>query len=140
MYYLTAEASFDSAHFLNEHDGKCSNLHGHRWRMVAKIAGEQLKEDGPEKGMLIDFSDFKKALQEIADSLDHTFIYEQGSLQLATLDALEAEGFSFVVVPFRPTAENLAKYLFERLRKEGFPVCLMTVYETPDNCAMYEGD
>ena len=38
MYYLTVENSFDSAHFLHGYDGKCSNLHGHRWRVVVDVA------------------------------------------------------------------------------------------------------
>lgn len=138
MYYLTAEASFDSAHFLFGHEGKCSNLHGHRWRIVAKIAGEQLQESGSASGMLIDFSEFKKEVHALADSLDHRLLLQNGTLRLATLDALESEGFEVVILPFRPTAENLAKHLFGCVRDVGFPICSMLVYETPDNCAAYE--
>ena len=48
MYYLKTESSFDSAHFLKGYDGKCRNLHGHRWRVVVEIAADQLK-DGSDK-------------------------------------------------------------------------------------------
>lgn len=140
MYYLTAEASFDSAHFLSGHGGKCANLHGHRWRVIAKIAGEHLQTQGEQEGMLIDFADFKKAVHDLADTLDHTLLIEKGSLQLETMDAMETEGFSIVSLPFRPTAEHMAKYLFDSMKKEGFSICSMTVYETPDNCAIYEED
>lgn len=138
MYYLTAESSFDSAHFLFGHSGKCANLHGHRWRIMAKISGERLQDSGDKAGMLIDFSDFKRELHTLADSLDHRLLIETGTLRLHTMDALEDEGFEIISLPFRPTAENLAKYLFDNMKELGFPVTSMTVYETPDNCALYE--
>lgn len=138
MYYLTAEAAFDSAHFLFAHEGKCANLHGHRWRIIAKIAGKKLEEEATKAGMLMDFSDFKREIRALADELDHRLIIETGTLKLETLDALEGEGFEVISLPFRPTAENLAKYLYDSMKELGFPMHSMTVYETPDNCAMYE--
>lgn len=138
MYHLTAEASFDSAHFLFGHTGKCANLHGHRWRIIAKISGDTLQTSGDKAGMLMDFSDFKRELGTLADSLDHRCLIERGTLRLATMDALESEGFELITLSFRPTAENLAKYLFDSMKELGFPIRSMTVYETPDNCAAYE--
>lgn len=138
MYYLTAEAAFDSAHFLFGHKGKCSNLHGHRWRMIAKIAGESLQDNIESAGMLMDFSDLKREVRTLAENMDHRLLIEQGTLQQETLNALEKEGFEVITLPFRPTAENLSKYLFDSLKEIGFPMYSMTVYETPDNCAVYE--
>ena len=43
MYILKTEASFDSAHFLAGYNGKCSNLHGHRWKIVLEVQTEELK-------------------------------------------------------------------------------------------------
>ncbi len=57
MYLLQAEASFDAAHFLKGYNGKCKNLHGHRWRVVARIQGCKLQEDGSQRGMLVDFGE-----------------------------------------------------------------------------------
>ena len=51
--------------------------------------------------------------------------------------ALEAEGFSLTVLPFRTTAENLARYVCDRLTEQGFPVSQVDLYETPNNCAIY---
>ena len=48
MYYLTVENSFDSAHFLHGYEGKCSNLHGHRWRVVVDVACENLISEGQQ--------------------------------------------------------------------------------------------
>ena len=62
MYTLEAEASFDSAHFLSGYEGKCSNLHGHRWRVLAVIKADELKKDGQLRGMIVDFGDLKRAV------------------------------------------------------------------------------
>ena len=62
---------------------------------------------------------------------------EEGSLAPATLAALEAEGFSLTVLPFRTTAENLARYFCDRLVEQGLPVSQVEMYETPNNCAVY---
>ena len=79
MYYLKTESSFDSAHFLKGYNGKCRNLHGHRWRVVVEIAADQLKDEGQTRGMLVDFSDLKNALEDICDDFDHSLIYEKDS-------------------------------------------------------------
>lgn len=140
MYQLTTEASFDSAHFLFGYQGKCANLHGHRWRILAEIEQETLCESGQLRGMLVDFGNFKRDLKALADSFDHTFIIESGSLKDTTLAALQEEHFAIVEVPFRPTAEQFARYFYDCLTELGYPVSRMTVYETPNNCASYTGE
>ncbi len=137
MYYIRSECSFDSAHFLKGYEGKCSNLHGHRWRVVAELSADRLSEEPQTRGMLIDFGDLKKVLKEMCDELDHCLIYERGSLREKTLEALREEEFRTVEVPFRPTAENLAEYFYSEIAGKGFPVCRVEVYETPNNCAVY---
>jgi len=137
VYELKTESSFDSAHFLTDYDGKCENLHGHRWRVVAYIATEKLQAEGTNKDMVIDFKDFKAAVRELTERFDHTFLVEEGSLAQATIDALEAETFRLTFLPFRTTTENLARYFYGKLAEAGFPVSKIEVYETPLNCAMY---
>ena len=140
MYYLKTSASFDSAHFLHGYNGKCANIHGHSWKAVVTISGSELQAAGEKRGMLIDFGDLKKAVRALADSFDHTLIFEEGTLKETTLAALSEEGFSLTPVPFRPTAENFAKHFFEKLTIQGLPVSSVTIYETPENCAVYEVD
>ena len=137
MYIIKTEQSFDSAHFLSGYDGKCSNLHGHRWRVVAEVCDEQLQKEGQLRGMVTDFGDIKKDLKKLADDYDHAFIYEEGSLKEKTLEALQEEAFHLICVPFRPTAENFAKHFFEILKEKGYHVKSVAVYETPNNCAVY---
>ena len=113
MYQLTTEHSFDSAHFLAGYDGKCGNLHGHRWRVLLTVQSETLREDRQQKGMCVDFAELKKDLRTELDALDHVLIIEQGSLRESTMKALQEEKFQVVEMPFRPTAENFARYFYE---------------------------
>lgn len=53
----------------------------------------------------------KKAVRDLADSYDHALIYEEGTLQRATVEALLAEGFRLIAVPFRPTAGTVFQML-----------------------------
>ena len=138
MYFLKTEQSFDSAHFLAGYHGKCANIHGHRWKVIATIKSEKLLEDPQNKGMVTDFGDLKKDLKIIADSFDHALIIETGSLSEKLYQALIDENFKIINLPFRPTAENLAKYIYEALSKNYLVDCL-DVYETPNNCASYLG-
>lgn len=135
MYGLECEYAFDSAHFLTDYYGKCENLHGHRWRVVAKIEQPELQTEGTMKDMVLDFGVFKKTVKEICDRLDHTFLIEEGSLKPDTLAALQSEGFNLTALPFRTTAENLAKYIFGELEERGLPVAEIEVDETPNNRA-----
>ena len=137
MYSLKTEVAFDSAHFLTDYYGKCENLHGHRWRAVIEISAEELQTEGTMRDMVLDFGVFKRACRELADSLDHSFLVEEGSLSEATLAALKSEGFELTILPFRTTAENLARYIAGELNGQGLPVSRVEVYETPMNCAVY---
>ena len=69
MYYIRSESSFDSAHFLKGYAGKCSNLHGHRWRVVVELQAEELIGEGQMRGMVLDFGDLKKFLGGMCDKL-----------------------------------------------------------------------
>lgn len=138
MYYLKTSADFDSAHFLSGYQGKCANLHGHRWHIEVVVAQEDLQTQGQCRGMILDFADVKHAVRSIADAFDHATIYEAGTLQASTIAAFQAEHFRLIAVPFRPTAECFAQYICEQLQTQQIPVQSVTVYETPDNCAVYE--
>lgn len=138
MYLLRTEVFFDAAHFLSGYQGKCKNLHGHRWRVVIEISSETLETQGQTRDMIADFSDLKKDAREIADVLDHSLLIEEGSLKETTLAALREEGFSIHVFPWRPTAERLARYFCDQMILRGYPVNRVSVYETPKNCAVYQ--
>ncbi|MDE6019724.1 MAG: 6-carboxytetrahydropterin synthase QueD [Ruminococcus sp.] len=138
MYYLKTSAAFDSAHFLSGYEGKCANIHGHRWKIEVQAAKEELQTEGQCRGMVIDFGDLKKAVRNIAECFDHALIYEKETLKETTIKALNEENFRLIAVPFRPTAECFAEHFFKLLSQEGIFVKSVAVYETPENCAVYE--
>ncbi len=137
MYTLKTEAEFDSAHFLKGYEGKCSNIHGHRWKLEVTVCSDTLESKGQIRGMIVDFGTLKKDVRALADNLDHALIIEEGSMRELTLNALKEDGHRILEVAFRPTAENFAKYVYDEISKLGYSVRCATVYETPTNCASY---
>ena len=113
MYILKTEQSFDSAHFLSGYEGKCANIHGHRWRVIIEVKTEQLAKDQQLRGMYVDFSTLKADLLKETEKLDHALIVEEGSLKEKTIEALKEENFKMIMVDFRPTAENFSKYFYD---------------------------
>lgn len=140
MFTLKSEHSFDAAHFLAGYQGKCSNIHGHRWRVTVEINSASLKEDEHLRGMIVDFDKLKEDLKAEVDYFDHALIIEKNTLKPATLAALQDEGIRLVEVGFRSTAENFSKYFFDKMKNKGYDVKCATVYETPNNCASYYND
>ena len=129
MYRLETKSSFDAAHFLTNYEGKCKNIHGHRWNVTVEIEGTL------NNGMLVDFGVLKTDLASLCDYFDHSFIVEEGSLKKELFDMLNKE-FLLRVVSFRTTAENFSKYFFDELSKK-YNVYKVEVYETPNNKAVY---
>ncbi len=136
MYSVSTEGSFDAAHFLKDYQGKCKNIHGHRWRVVVQVSATSLLEDKQNQGMVADFKDVKKALNQLLNTFDHTLIYEKDSLKPALKKLLQEEDFALREVPFRPTAENFSRFFYEELKKS-MNITQVSVYETPNNCATY---
>lgn len=139
MYILKTDYNFDSAHFLSGYEGKCSNIHGHRWNIEIEVMTDKLSEDKQLRGMYVDFSTLKEDVRREVDYFDHCLIFEKDTLKAKTYEALLEEGFKLIQVDFRPTAENFAKYFYDKLTELGYKVKRATVYETPNNSAAYEG-
>ncbi len=137
MYSLKTEHSFDSAHFLSGYNGKCSNIHGHRWRVIVEVCGEKVDTEGQTRGMIVDFGTLKEQLKAEVDALDHALIIEKNTLKAKTMEALNEEGFKIIEMDFRPTAENFSKYFYDKFKEKGYSVKEAVVYETPNNCATY---
>lgn len=138
MYILKAEHSFDSAHFLSNYEGKCANIHGHRWRVEIEVQSENLVDGGQLDGMVIDFGDLKRDVKDIVDFYDHSLIIQEGTMRKETLNCLIEDKFKIIEVKFRPTAENFAAFFFNYMKEKNYNVKRATVYETPTNSATYE--
>ena len=128
MYRVTREVCFSYGHRLLQHEGKCGRLHGHNGRIRITLASETLDM----AGMVVDFLDIKRLVtQWVEENLDHRMILDRDDPAVAALQAL---GEPLCVVDFNPTAENLARHVFQHLRSIGLPVAEVLFEETA-NCS-----
>ena len=139
----------DTGHRVPNHDSKCKNMHGHRYRWEVEIEGDIIEDEGvSDQGMLIDFSVVSEILKKyVHDVVDHSFILFEGDT--STIDALKQieGGTQTIIVPFIPTAENLAKWAFEQVAPHiktayGNRLKLVAVHvrETPKSIATWRVD
>ena len=107
----------DTGHRVPNHKSKCRHMHGHRYRWEAELEGYVVTLGGvSEEGMLMDFTDVSAILNEyIHDVVDHAFIVYEGDKQALVALSHMGEEHRTLIVPFIPTAENLAKWAFEQV-------------------------
>ena len=120
MYQITVEQHFDAAHFLRGYQGKCEALHGHRFRVVARVTASGLNDIG----LAYDFTELKRHLAAILKRFDHTCLND--------------------VSPFdkiNPSSENIASTVYNELKPKlkETPVSLASVevWESPDSGVEY---
>ena len=135
MITVTKTVRFDAAHVLTNHKGLCKNPHGHTYRVDISLA----QAEGDQSDMVMDFKDIKTIANEvICEKFDHAFIYNttsEGECEIAAV--VERHGMRTVPVPFRSTAENLAKHFFIELSKRIPSLSAVKVWETLDSCAEF---
>ncbi len=136
MTTVTKTVKFDAAHVLTNHEGLCKNLHGHTYRVDVSVTAD---ETSSGKDMVIDFKDLKRiATETICDRFDHAFVYNTASAGECEIAAVvERNGMRTVAIPFRSTAENLAKLFFDELSEKTTGLAAVKVWETADSCAEY---
>jgi len=136
QFIVSKEIEFDAGHRVPLHESKCRNPHGHRYKVVAHVAGA-LHERGSATGMVMDFSDIKLALTELVhDVFDHGFIVHAEDTIMR--DALECgQEWKVIVVEWTPTAEEMARAIYEILRRHIGGLVAVDVYETPTSKATY---
>ena len=135
MFKLKSEIQFDMAHYLCGYNGKCSNIHGHRYKVIATLKGEKLQTEGQEKGMLIDFGQFKKELKEVAQIFDHKLVVEKNEEGIKIKENMK--GFNVLLGDYRPTAEEMSRHIYMILKERKLPIYEVEVYETPSNSCSY---
>lgn len=135
MITVTKTIRFDAAHILTNHQGLCKNLHGHTYRVDVSVA----QGDGDTRDMVIDFKDLKRIASEVVcERFDHAFIYNTESAGEREIAAVvEKNGMRTVAIPFRSTAENLARMFFGELKALIPGLSAVKVWETADSCAEY---
>lgn len=135
MTTVTKTVKFDAAHILTNHQGLCKNLHGHTYRVDVSVA----QADGAGGDMVIDFKDLKRIASEvICDRFDHAFIYNTESAGESEIaEVVVRNGMRAVPIPFRSTAENLARLFFGELKERIPGLSAVKVWETADSYAEY---
>lgn len=121
MFEVSVEHTFAAGHALRNYKGKCENVHGHNYRIQVVVRGEELDATG----MLADFVELKRLLRDICEPMDHVFLNDM-------------EPFA----ELNPSAENMARYVCERLQsgmKQENPVEVaeVKVWETDIQSATY---
>ena len=120
MYRIAVEDHFDAAHALRGYKGKCEAIHGHRFKVVARIAADELDDIG----MAYDFTELKAQLKAILDRFDHTLVNETPPFDV-----------------INPSSENMARTIYDELKAglKDAPVVLeaVEVWESPTSCAEY---
>ncbi len=131
MYQVTREIRFCYGHRLLNYDGKCRHLHGHNGRAVITLAAPRLDE----LGMVMDFSQIKRVVSGWIDlNLDHRMLLHRDD---PLVPLLRQHGEPLYLLDVNPTAENIAKLIFDQAASEGFPIVEVRLWETDDSYATY---
>jgi 6-pyruvoyltetrahydropterin/6-carboxytetrahydropterin synthase len=131
MFRVTQELRFCYGHRLLGHPGKCARLHGHNARATIVLRAERVDANG----MVIDFDIVEqRARRYVDEALDHRMLLQQGD---PVCTALAAIGEPFVTLEVPPTAENLAKMIYDQLVRLGLPIAEVRLEEQPGSVASY---
>lgn len=114
---ITKQFSFEMAHALRNYDGLCRNIHGHSYKMDITLAGQPLHdESSPKNGMVMDFGDLKRLVnEEIISLLDHALVLN-AKTDAKLVEALKQNYEKIVIVDFQPTTENLLSFIADKLK------------------------
>ena len=116
MYEIKVKSNFSAAHNLRNYRGKCENLHGHNWNIEAVFAYKSLAKDG----MAVDFKEAKSLLKSVLEEFDHSYLNETG-----------------VFKKLNPTSENMAKSIYDGIKKNNKNITSVSVWENENSCATY---
>ena len=131
MFRVTREINFCYGHRLLDYEGKCRFLHGHNGRAVIALESASLDR----LGMVLDFSEIKEVVSRwIDDNLDHRMILSRNDPVVPVLRDL---GEPMYLIDANPTAENIAKLIFDYTASQGYPIVETRLWETPNCFATY---
>lgn len=127
MYSIKVETYFSAAHNLRGYKGKCEELHGHNWKVEVAVT----REKPDQAGMVMDFHDLKAKLNKVLEKLDHKYLNDIPYFSAAGGSASGGKKTN-------PTSENIARYIYDSLKK-GIPaIKSVTVWENISCAATYE--
>lgn len=117
MYEIKVILEFSAAHKLRGYKGKCENLHGHNWKVEISVSSEKLDK----LGMIIDFKELRRKLNTVLEKLDHKNLNDLAYFKKVN-----------------PTSENIAKFIYDRIKDKGLRIKAVVVWESDTACATYE--
>jgi 6-pyruvoyltetrahydropterin/6-carboxytetrahydropterin synthase len=134
MFKVTESLEFCYGHRLLRYQGKCAHLHGHNGRLEVSVQARDL--DG--QSMVTDFSAIERVVRTfIEQNLDHKLLLSKDD---PLVEVLRAQKEPLYVMDDDPTAEAIARHVFERVRAAGLPVSEVRLFETPTSVASYSPD
>lgn len=132
MYSVSKTFQFCYGHRLLREGGKCKSLHGH----TAKATFFLKSQDLDERGMVVHFDKLKETLGKwIAENLDHALLISRDDPVVKSLDESREK---YLALPSNPTAENIAKLLFDKALEFKLPVYMVEIWESDTSRASYE--
>ena len=117
MYEIKVKSNFSAAHNLRNYRGKCENLHGHNWNIEAIYAYKTLDR----AGMAVDFKEAKSLLGAVLKKFDHSYLNKTD-----------------VFKKLNPTSENMAKLIYDEIKKDNKHISAVSVWENENSCATYK--
>ena len=131
MYSVAKRIEFCYGHRLLDYNGVCAHPHGHNAVAELEIRSDTLDA----RSMVMDFSDIKREIKTWVDrELDHKMILRRDDPLVAVLQGMGEPVFT---VDSNPTAERIARLIFDVASQQGLPVARVTVWETPTSWATY---
>lgn len=131
MFSVTRTIRFCYGHRLMDYEGKCQHPHGHNGAAEIEIGTSELDR----RGMVVDLGEIKDVVQAWIDrELDHRMILRKDDPLVRHLDDL---GEPYFLMETNPTAENIARLIFEFVRARDFPVTAVRLWETDSSVAVY---
>ena len=138
---LTKKFTFEMAHALKDYDGQCAHLHGHSYCLTVTVVGKPLAQTGhPKNGMVMDFSDLKKIVnEEIIIHCDHALmLFRSQQTDIPCFDNNTALWKKTIFVDYQPTSENMLTDFAQRIIKklpEHVNLHHLILHETPTSSA-----
>ncbi len=133
MYQITKTIEFCYGHRLLDYEGPCRNLHGHNGKAEIEFQAPGLDS----KGMVFDFREIKRVIKQwIDDHLDHVMILCKDD---PMVPILKERAERFHSIDSNPTAESIAKLIFDFAASKNYPVSRVTLWETDSSSATYSG-
>ena len=132
-YRATVQIHFCYGHRLLDYDGPCAHPHGHNGLVEIELETAELDA----RGMVVDFGDVKRDLKGWIDAtMDHQMLLRRDD---PLAEWMREHGEPVRLFDENPTAENIARVIFERARGQGWPVVAVRLWETPTSFATYAG-